>query len=79
MLSQVIMSLRYANPNKKGVFLMKEIEFTIKMTANDDFVDNATKWEHHAESLLDLDSYPEIKNVYDGHVTEIKNTTPERT
>lgn len=58
---------------------MKKIEFTIKMTVEDDFVDKAAKWEHHAESLLDLDSYPEIKNVYDCHVTEIKDNTQERT
>ena len=26
------------------------------------------KLEHHAEYLLDLDNYPEIKNVHDVHV-----------
>lgn len=50
---------------------MKEIELRIKMTVDDDFIDKAKNWEHHADYLLDLDSYPEIKNVYDCHVIEI--------
>lgn len=54
---------------------MKEIEFKIKMTIEDDFVDKAKKWEHHADYLLDLDSYPEIKNIYDCHVTELIDAT----
>lgn len=58
---------------------MKEIELKIKMTVENDFVDKAKKWEHHADYLLDLNSYPEIKSVYDCHVTEITNATDKPT
>lgn len=50
---------------------MKTIKFEIMMDVDDNFVDKAKKWEHHAEYLLDLDSYSEIKSVYGCKVTEI--------
>lgn len=43
---------------------MKEIRFKITMEVEDNFAEKAKRLEHHAEELLDLGSYPEIKNVY---------------
>lgn len=51
---------------------MKKVKFEIYMDVDDDFVDEAKKWEHHADYLLDLDSYPEIKSVY-GCKVEVEN------
>ena len=34
------------------------------MEVDDNFTEEAKTWEHHAEALLDLDEYPEIKSVY---------------
>ena len=51
---------------------MKTIKFEIYMDVDDDFADHAKKWEHHAEYILDLDSYPEIKSVYGCTVKEAK-------
>lgn len=48
---------------------MKQIKFEITMEAEDDFVEEAKKWEHHADYLLDLESYPEIKSIYGCKVT----------
>lgn len=50
---------------------MKTIKFEITMDVDDDFVDEAKKWEHHVEYLLDLDSYSEIKSVYECKVSEV--------
>jgi hypothetical protein len=50
---------------------MKTIKFEIMMEVEDDFAENGAKrWEHHAEELLDLQSYAEIKNIYGCKVTE---------
>ena len=40
------------------------------MDVEDSFVDDAKRLEHHADGLLDLDSYPEIKSVYGCQVSE---------
>ncbi|WP_462350153.1 hypothetical protein [Eubacterium ventriosum] len=48
---------------------MKEIKFEIMMEIEDDFAEEAKRWEHHAEELLDLGSYTEIKNVYGCKIT----------
>ena len=51
---------------------MKTIKFEIVMDVDDDFVGEAQRLEHHADALLDLDRYPEIKSVYNCQVTELK-------
>lgn len=51
---------------------MKTIKFEIVMDVDDDFVGEARRWEHHADALLDLDSYPEIRSIYNCQVTELK-------
>lgn len=43
---------------------MAKIKFEIMMEVDDNFTEEAKTWEHHAEALLDLDEYPEIKSVY---------------
>lgn len=40
---------------------------------NEESMEEIKKLEHHAERLLDLDSYPEIHSVYGVTVTEIEN------
>lgn len=52
---------------------MKKIKFEITMEVNENFIHEAKNWEHHAEYLLDLDSYPEIKSISDCKVTELEN------
>lgn len=51
---------------------MKAIKVEMTMAVEDNFVDQAKVWEHHAEYLLDLDSHPEILSVYDVTVNEAK-------
>lgn len=48
---------------------MKTIKFEIMMEVEDNFAEETKQWEHHAERLLDLDSYPEISSVYGCKVT----------
>lgn len=52
---------------------MKKIKFEITMELEDDFTEGMKRWEHHAEELLDLGSYPEIKNVYGCRVQVIES------
>ena len=40
------------------------------MEIENKFAEKAKRWEHHAEELLNLDSYPKIKNVYGCRVTK---------
>lgn len=59
---------------------MAKIKFEIMMEVDDNFTEEAKTWEHHAESLLDLDEYPEVKSVYDCKVTvekEYEKDTPD--
>lgn len=43
---------------------MTKIKFEIEMEVDDSFALNeAKKWEHHADYILDLESYPEIKSI----------------
>ena len=49
-----------------------EVMFSIKMTVEDDAWETLKQWEHHAEYLLDLDSYPEIKSIYDCKVEKLE-------
>lgn len=56
---------------------MKEIKFEIFMEVDDDFAEKTKRWEHHANELLDLDSYPEIKSIYGCKVEETKELENE--
>ena len=47
---------------------MKQVKFTIMMDVTDSKAEALKVLEHHADFILDLDSYPEIKRVYDCHV-----------
>ena len=49
---------------------MAKIKFEIMMEVDENFAEEAKAWEHHAEALLNLDEYPEIKSVYGCKVTE---------
>lgn len=49
-----------------------KIKFEITMEIADGFAEEAKNWEHHAERLLDLDSYSEIKSVSGCKVTEME-------
>ena len=51
---------------------MKTIKVEMTMDVEDDFINQAKVWEHHAEYLLDLDSHPEIQSVYNVTVKEAK-------
>lgn len=51
---------------------MKTIKFEIVMDVDDNFVSEAQRREHHADALLDLDRYPEIRSVYNCQVTELE-------
>ena len=46
------------------------VEITMQMEIEDNFIDEIKKIEHHADYLLDLDSYPEIKSVFNVKVKE---------
>lgn len=50
----------------------KVLKFEICMEVEPDFISETKVWEHHAERLFDLESYPEIKSVFNCKVTEIK-------
>ena len=47
-----------------------KVKFEIEMEIDDDFFDDAKRWEHHADELLDLDDYPEIKSISGCKVTQ---------
>lgn len=52
---------------------MAKVKAEMFFDVEDHFVDEIKKIEHHAEILLDLDSYPEIKSVYGVKVEEVKS------
>ena len=39
---------------------------------NEEDIEEIKKLEHHAERILDLDSYPEIESVYGVNVETVK-------
>lgn len=43
---------------------MAVVKIEMYLEVDDNAIDEIKKLEHHAEYLLDLDSYPEIKSVY---------------
>lgn len=47
-----------------------KVKFEIEMEIDDDFFDDAQRWEHHADELLALDDYPEIKSISGCKVTQ---------
>ena len=49
---------------------MAKVKIEMYLEIEDDFLDDIKKIEHHAEYLLDLESYPEIKSVYDVRVNQ---------
>lgn len=56
--------------NRKGKII---IEKCIGVVENsDDSLEEIKKLEHHAEYLLDLENYPEIKSVSDVKVVEVE-------
>ena len=50
-----------------------DVKVQMNLEIEDDFLDEIKKIEHHAEYLLDLESYPEILTVY-GVKVEVINT-----
>lgn len=49
-----------------------EVKFEIRMQIGKDAFSRLMKLEHHAEYLLDLENWPEIKSVYGCKVQEIR-------
>lgn len=47
-----------------------KVEMYFEIEDEEDAMEEMKKLEHHAERLLDLDSYPEIKSVYGVKVNE---------
>lgn len=50
--------------------MLIQIKMTLEIT--DDTLDSMKKLEHHAEYLLNLEEYPEIRSVSDVEVKELK-------
>ena len=52
---------------------MKTVKITMFFNVNDEKgVEELKKLEHHADYILDLDSFPEVKSVYGVTVKEVK-------
>ena len=50
---------------------MKDLYISMRISVDDSQeIQELKRLEHHAEFLLDLESYPEIKKVSDLHVVE---------
>ena len=49
---------------------MAKVKVIMFFEVDDQYVDEVKKLEHHADWLLDLESYPEIKSVYGVTVSE---------
>lgn len=47
------------------------VKVEMLMEISDDSLEEIKKLEHHADYLLDLENYPEIKSVSDVKVTEV--------
>lgn len=47
-----------------------KVTIVMSMEIDDSAIENLKRIEHHAESILDLDSWPEIKSVFNVHVAE---------
>lgn len=48
------------------------VKVEMLMGISDDSLEEIKKLEHHAEYLLDLENYPEIKSVSDVKVVEVE-------
>ena len=51
---------------------IKKLKVEMYLDVEEDSVDEIKKMTHHADYLLDLESYPEIKSVYGVTVKEFK-------
>jgi hypothetical protein len=49
---------------------MKQLKVTMYFEVEENSVEELKKLEHHAEYLLNLEEYPEIKSVYGVKVEE---------
>ena len=52
---------------------IKKLKVEMYLDVEEDFVDEIKKITHHADYLLDLESYPEIKSVYGVTVKELQS------
>ena len=51
---------------------MAHVQISFKAEIDDDFLGELQRIvDHHLEYLIDLDSTPEIKNIYEGEVEEL--------
>ena len=51
---------------------MAHVQISFKAEIDDEFLGELQRIvDHHLESLIDLDSSPEIKNIYEGEVEEL--------
>ena len=51
---------------------MKKVKITMYFDVEENGMEEIKKLEHHAEYLLSLDEYPEIKSVYGVRVEEVE-------
>lgn len=56
---------------------MKTIKFEVMMDVDDAFAEGAKRWEYHADEILDLDSYPEIRDIHNCKVIRMDEPMPE--
>ena len=54
---------------------MKKVKVTMYFEVEENALEEIKKLEHHAEYLLNLEEYPEIKSVYGAKVEEEKELT----
>jgi hypothetical protein len=50
---------------------MKTIKVEMTLQIEDNAIKDIKKWEHHIEYAIDLNEYPEIKNISNVKVKEI--------
>lgn len=51
---------------------MKKVKVVMYFEVEDDGMEEIKKLEHHADYILDLDGYQEIKSVYGVEVKEVE-------
>ena len=49
---------------------MRKVKVTMYFEIEETAMEEMKKLEHHADYILDLEAYPEIKSVYDVQVEE---------
>ena len=51
---------------------MAQVQISFKAEVDDDYIGELARIvDHHLDYLIDLDSTPEIKNVYEGELEEL--------